>query len=154
MSVLLDLSSFRKAQYGLKVDRPTATLPQTAQGALFSVTGGRVILTSIVGEVTTALGATVTNASLIANPAGAGTDVPLCAVLAVTSKELGTLFGITGLFSDAMVGANAGATVIPRNPVVLAVGGIDLLTSASNTGSVKWSVTYVPLDDGAQMAAV
>lgn len=152
MSVLLDLSSFRKAQYGLKVDRATATLPQTAQGALFTVAGGRVILTNIIGEVTTVLGATATNASLIGNPT-VGSDVALCAVLAVASKEVGTLFGITGLFSDAMVGANAGAVVVPRNPVLLPIGTIDLLTSASNTGSVKWSVTYVPFDDGASIVA-
>lgn len=152
MSVLLDLSAFRKAQYGLKVDRAAATLPQTAQGALFTVTGGRVILTSIIGEVTVALGATATNANLIAKPT-VGTAQPLCAVLAVASKEVGTLFGITGLFTDAMLGANAGASVIPRNPVVVPVGTIDLLTSASDTGSVKWSITYVPFDDGASVVA-
>lgn len=152
MSVLIQGPQIRQIALGTKVDRATATLPQTAQGALFTVSGGRVLITSIVGQVTTVLGATATNASLVANPT-TGTDVALCAVLAVASKEAGTLFGITGLFSDALVGANAGATVLPRNPVVVNVGTIDLLTSASNTGSVKWSITYVPLDDGASVVA-
>ena len=152
MSVIIQGPQIRQILLGTKVDRATATLPQTAQSALFTITGGRVLVTSIVGQVTTVLGATATNAKLVANPT-TGTDVDLCAVLAIASKEAGTLFGITGLFSDAMVGANAGATVLPRNPVVLNVGTLDLNTSASDTGSVKWSITYVPLDDGASVVA-
>ncbi|NUP18440.1 MAG: hypothetical protein HOZ81_20615, partial [Streptomyces sp.] len=77
----------------------------------------------------------------------------LCAVLDITADQVGCLYGITGLFSDAMVGANAGATVLPRNPVVVAAGTIDLSCAASNTGSVKWSVTYIPLDNGASVTA-
>ena len=152
MSVLNDLAAFRKNLFGLKVDRATATLPQTATGSLFTVAGGRILLTSIVGEVTTVLGATATNAKLISTPT-TGTAVDLCAVLAVANKEVGTLFGITGLFSDALVGANAGASVVPRNAVVVPIGNIGLNTSANNTGSVKWSITYVPLDDGASVTA-
>ena len=65
--------------------------------------------------------------------------------------EIGGLLGITGLFTDAMVGvaAGAGANVLPRNPVVLPVGTLDWLTSATNTGSIRWTLLYIPLDDGA-----
>lgn len=152
MSVLIQGDQLRTLLYGTKVDRATATLPQTATGALFTVAGGRILLTSIVGEVTTVLGATATNAKLVSTPT-TGTAVDLCAVLAVASKEVGTLFGITGLFSDALVGANAGASVVPRNAVVVPIGSIGLSTSANNTGSVKWSITYVPLDNGASVTA-
>lgn len=153
MSTIIAGPQIRQVQLGIKVDRATATLPQTATGNLFSIAGGRVLLTSIVGEVTTVLGATATNAKLVSTPT-TGTAVDLCAVLAIASKEVGTLFGITGLFSDAMVGANAGASVAPRNGVILPIGNLGLNTSANDTGSVKWSVTYIPIDDGASMAAV
>lgn len=152
MSVIIQGDQLRTLLYGQKVDRATATLPQTATGALFNVTGGRILLKSIVGEVTTILGATATNAKLVSTPT-TGTAVDLCAVLAIASKEVGTLFGITGLFSDALVGANAGASVAPRNGVVIPIGSIGLNTSANNTGSVKWSITYVPLDNGATVTA-
>lgn len=152
MSVIVQGDQLRSIVLGQKVDRATATLPQTATGALFNITGGRVLVTDITGEVTTVLGATATNAKLVSTPT-TGTAVDLCAVLAVASKEVGTLFGITGLFSDAMVGANAGASVAPRNGVVIPIGSIGLNTSASNTGSVKWSITYVPLDNGATVTA-
>lgn len=147
-----DLDAIRAINLGRKVERATATLPQTAAHALFTVTGGRVVLTSIVGEVTTIIQNQANNTKLTANPT-TGTSVDICAVLSIANDEVGCLYGITGLFTDAMVGANAGATVIPRNPVVLPIGTLDLDCAASNTGSVKWTLTYYPLDVGAYVEA-
>lgn len=152
MSVLTDPVAYRKLLFGIRVDRAAATLPQTTTGTLFTVAGGRVCVTGIVGEVTVALGATVTSAKLLLTPT-TGTAVDLCAALAVTSKEAGTLLGITGLFSDALVAANAGATVMPRNPVVLPIGNLGLNTTANDTGQVKWTLFYVPVEDGATVVA-
>lgn len=137
---------------GRRVDRDTANLPQNTQSALFTVAGGRVAVLGIIGEVTTAIQNQACNTKLVSNPT-TGTDVDICAVLSIANKEAGTLFGITGLFTDALVGANAGATVWPRNPVVLPIGTLDLSTAASNSGKVKWSLFYVPLDDGAIVTA-
>lgn len=152
MATLIAGQQLQKILLGTKVDRATAALPQTTAGALFTVSGGRVIVTSLVGEVTTVIQTQANNTKLVANPT-TGTSVDLCAVLNISADEVGTLYGITGLFSDALVGANAGATVLPRNPVVVAAGSIDLDCAASNTGSVKWSLTYVPLDAGASVEA-
>lgn len=137
---------------GRRVDRSTAALPQTTQSALFTVAGGRVLMLGIVGEVTTIIQNQANNTKLVANPT-TGTDVDICAVLSIANDEVGCLYGITGLFTDAMVGANAGASVWPRNPVILPVGTLDLSCAASNTGAVKWSLFYVPLDDGAIVTA-
>jgi len=152
MSVIIAGPQVRALALGQKVDRATAALPQTTAGTLFTVSGGRIALTSIIGEVTTVIQTQANNTKLQSVPT-TGTTVDLCAVLDITADEVGCLYGITGLFSDAMVGSNAGATVLPRNPIVIAVGAIKLSCAASNTGSVKWSITYVPLDDGASVAA-
>jgi hypothetical protein len=152
MSTIIQGDQLRTLLYGQRVERATAALPQTTQSALFTVSGGRVLLTSIVGEVTTAIQNQANNTKLVANPT-TGTDVDICAVLNVAADEVGCLYGITGLFSDALVGANAGAGVVPRNPVVLPIGTLDLSCAASNTGSVKWAITYIPLDNGASVAA-
>jgi hypothetical protein len=152
MSTLIQGDELRTLLFGTKVDRATASLPATTQSAIFTVTGGRVLVTSLVGEVTTVIQNQACNVKITANPT-AGTDVDIAANLNVQADEVGCLYGITGLFSDALVGANAGATVVPRNPVVLPVGTLDLVTSATNTGSVKWSLTYIPLDNGASVAA-
>jgi hypothetical protein len=152
MSVLNDGDAFRKALFGIAVERATAALPQTTQSALFTVTGGRVLITSIVGEVTTVIQTQANATKLVANPT-TGTDVDLCATLDITADQVGCLYGITGTFATAMVGANAGATVAMATPAVVPIGTIDLSCAASNTGSVKWKITYVPLDSGASIAA-
>lgn len=142
----------RQIAYGTRVDRATAALPQTTQSALFTVSTGRIILTGIIGEVTTVIQTQANNTKIVANPT-TGTDVDLCAVLSITADEVGCLYGITGLFADAMVGANAGATVLMERQLVIPVGTIDLSCAASNTGNVKWSLTYMPLDEGASVVA-
>jgi len=137
---------------GTRVDRATATLPQTAAGALFTIAGGTVAITAIVGEVTTIMQTQANNTKLTGNPT-VGTAADICAVLDTTADEVGAIYGITGLFSEAMVSNVAGATVLPRNPVVLNIGTLDLDCAASNTGSVKWSIWYVPLEVGAYIEA-
>ena len=146
--------ALRKLQYGLKVDRATAELPETTTGGIFTITVGRIILTSLVGEVTTVIETQACNLSVTSTPT-TGTAVALCAVLNVTAAEVGCLFGITGIQANALfsIPAGGGGTYAMRQRWVLPVGSLGLLTSATNTGSVKWSMTYIPFDDGASVAA-
>lgn len=136
---------------GIRVDRATATLPQTTAAAIFNIVGGRVAMMAILGEVTTVLGA-VGNMSLEANPT-TGTAAALCAVVAAGTFEAGTLLSIDGTKATAMLGVDAGGTAMQSKPVVLPVGTLDLRLSASSTGSVKWSIWYLPIDDGAYVTA-
>jgi hypothetical protein len=152
VSVLIQGSQLRTIGLGTQVSRATATLPQSTTGTLFTVSGGRILLTSIVGEVTTAIQNQANNTKLVSTPT-TGTAVDICAVLDIANDEAGCLYGITGIFSDAMVGANAGATTLQQRATVIPVGTIKLSCAASNTGSVKWVMTYIPLDDGASVAA-
>lgn len=142
----------RRLRLGIKVEKATADLPQTTQSALFNVVGGRVLITNILGEVTTAIQNQANNTKLVANPT-TGTDVDLCAVLSIANDEVGTLYGITGTFGDAMIGVNAGAVPEMDKGAVVPVGTVDLSCAASNTGKVKWTLTYVPIDDGAYVTS-
>lgn len=137
---------------GMRVDKGTATLPAGTAGALFSVLGGRVAITGILGEVTTIIQTQLNNTKLTANPT-TGTSVDLCTVLDTSADEVGCLYGVTGNVGDALTGANAGYAPLPEQPLAVAVGTIDLDCAATNTGSVKWSIWYVPLDDGAYIEA-
>lgn len=142
----------RKLLLGEQVNRATATLPQTAASAIFNIVGGRILLTSIVGEVTTIIQNQANNTKLTANPT-TGTSVDMCAVLSIANDEVGCLYSITGTPGDAMIGTNAGLVPAMAKCLVIPVGTIDLDCAANNTGSVKWSVTYVPYDDGAYVTA-
>lgn len=152
MSVLIQGDQIRALLLGVRVERATATLPQTTQSALFTVTGGRVLVTSLTGEVTTAIGATATNASIVGNPT-TGTDVVVATATAVTSKEVGSLIAVAGTVGTALNVQNAGAGAASAAGFVAPVGTLDLLTTGSTTGSVKWTITYIPLDNGASVAA-
>jgi hypothetical protein len=139
-------------QFGIRVDKGATTNPQTTAVDLFTIAGGRVALTAIVGEVTTIMGAVANNTSLESNPT-TGTTSAICAVLATENDEVGTLYGISGLVSDALVGDDAGGVAMQDRPVVLPIGTLALRCAGNNTGATKWSMWYVPLDDGAYVTA-
>ena len=132
---------------GMRVDRATSTLPQTTTLAIFNVLGGRVAMTGILGEVTTQLG-TPGNLSVESNPT-TGTAAGLCAVVASATNEVGTLFSISGVTATAANMVLAGGVPLLLCPVALPVGTVDLRCSGSSTGAMKWSIWYVPIDDGA-----
>jgi hypothetical protein len=152
MGVLNGDSGIRKATEGIRVDRAAATLPQTTAEALFTVSGGRVVINQILGEVTTIIETQANNTKLVGNPT-TGTSADLCAVLNISADEVGTLYGITGTFSDAMLGTNAGGVPAQSTGVIVNEGTIDLNCAASNTGAIKWTVLYTPIDDGASVVA-
>jgi len=144
--------SLRKALRGIKVERATAVLPATGTAAIFNIVGGRVAIRQLIGEVTVGIQVQLCNLTINGTPA-VGTQVPLCTLLDVTGDEVGCLYGITGLNTDALIGINAGALPGQERDVVLNVGTMTLTTSATNTGSVRWTVLYVPIDDGAHVTA-
>lgn len=134
------------------VQRATATLPQTTQHALFTVSGGRIKIIDIVGEVTVEIGAGANNAKLISNPT-VGADVDLCAQVDIDGDVVGTLYSISGTLADAMVPTISGAFKAQASSQVVAVGTIDLYCDASKAGSVKWTLRYEKLDREAVVVA-
>lgn len=152
MTTLMTNRAIQRIALGRKVSRATATLPQTTAEALFTISGGRILVTQIVGEVTTVIQTQANDTKLTANPT-TGTAVDMCAALDITADEAGCLYGITGTPANAMVGTNAGLTPGQAVGQVVNIGTIDLDCAASNTGSVKWELFYVPIDDGAQVVA-
>lgn len=141
-------------------ERKTAALPQTTDGALFRITGGKVIIKSIVGEVTTIIGAVANATKLKHNPSGTGSDVDLCATLELNAMAVGKLLTIVGVLATAMKATTTWLVVpadnIPEPGLILAPGDIEIDCAGSDggTGRVKWTVEWVPLDNGANLAAV
>lgn len=153
MTVLIAGDQLRTLLYGSKVDRPTAALPASTTGALFTVAGGRVLVTSIVGRVTTNIQAQANAIKLVATPSGSGAVNDLSGTVESNALAAGGLLSITGLAGDAMVKSTGGGVSTLRNPVIVAAGTIGLSAAATNTGSVEWSLTYVALDNGATVSA-
>jgi len=132
-----------------RTDRAADTLPQTGVEALFTISG-LIVVTQVIGVVTTAIQNQANNTKLIMNPT-TGTDVDICAVLNIANDEVGTIYGITGLFSDALLGAGQAMGGQTRN-VLLGTGTLDLSCAASNTGAVKWTLYWAPVEGGSYVA--
>jgi hypothetical protein len=149
---LLTRQRLADVRLGFRVDRDTATLPQTTNHALFNIAGGRVLMTAIIGEVTTAIGG-ADNTKLTAYPtvATAGTT-DICANLDIDTCDVGDILSITGTPADAMLVAHGGAAQTGK-AVVLPIGTLNLACAANRDGAIKWSLFYFPLDDGAYVEA-
>lgn len=156
MTVQLSGPQVRMIGLGTKVDKASATLPATTVQTLFTVTGGRILLTSILGEVTTAVQAQA-NATKLQSVPTTGSTVDLCATKDITGLEAGGLLSLTPdldatPFSVALQQQNAGAITIPMVGIIIPIGLIKLNCAATNTGATKWSMTYIAYDDGASVA--
>lgn len=139
----------RNNVYGVKVERAAATLPATATGTIYTITGGRILLTTLVGESVTATGATATTITVNAVGSVNGLTTALATATDFTSKTAGTEFAFSTLGGAATVGG----AFNQNNETVITPGTIQIVTSATNTGTVKWTLMYIPLDDGATVTA-
>lgn len=158
MTVIIQGSQLREILLGVKVEEPAAVLPATAIAHLFTVAGGRVIVTGLIGQCTVVNSATATTVSVGVTPTvGTASAVSLASAVAITSKEVGTLVSLGATAGAALiVGGNAGAVGVVQGNTgyVVQPGTVDITTSATNTGAWKWTLFYIPLDDGASVTAV
>jgi len=134
-----------------KATKAAANLPQTTQSALFTITGGRIRVLGIYGEVVTDIQAQANATKLISNPT-VGADVDICATNDINGDAAGTIYNVTGTLSDAMVATTSGAVKDQASPVIVAAGTIDLSCAASNTGTTKWVMDYIQIDNGVTVA--
>jgi len=150
MSTLVKGTDLRRILLGTRVEKSTGTLAATTV-ALFTVAGGKVMLTSIVGEVTTAI--TVANSYKLQHNPTTGTTKDLCAAtdIGTADSPAGNLLGFQGLTGDSIV-TGPGAVPTIKQPIVLTAGQIESV-SAGTDGVILWVVTYVPLDNGATLVA-
>lgn len=142
---------YRGAGLGNVATKATGAL-SAADISLFTIAGGRVMLTSIVGEVTVAV--TVANSSkLKLNPTVGAVDADLCAALDIgtTDTPVGNLLAITGVPGDAMIRA-AGLSRVQGNYLILDEGVLEQ-ESAGTDGEITWTATWLPYDTGATLVA-
>lgn len=139
---------------GHHVQRAAATLPQTSTHNLFTVSGGQVLITMLVGTVSgTAIQGTDPVAKLTSTPT-TGSAVDIASTVDLSSLEIGGHIVCEG-DGTALVKSNAGAAYMSAGVGfwVCPAGTIDLTTGASKTGAVKWDLCYIPIDEGATVVA-
>lgn len=147
MSVIIQGSQLRAIMFGTQVSKATGTLAATTV-PLFTIAGGRVAVTSLVGVVTTSI--TIANAyKLQMNPtAGDTADLVAATDIGTTDTTAGTVIGFDGAPASSIVKGAGGL----QRPLFLPVGQIEHV-SAGTDGAITWYLTYVPYDDGATVVA-
>lgn len=151
MTTIIQSDQLRTLLFGTVVSKAYTPLVVETK-TLFTVSGGKVLITSLVGVVTTDI--TVANTvKLQANPT-TGTTQDLCAATDIGSTDTltGAHLSFQGLTGDSLL---RGVGVVPtlKQPLIIAAGTIEQVTATGADGGITWSLTYVPLDSGASVAA-
>lgn len=154
MSTVINNSGIRQICLGRQVVRLTSALPATGDLSLFTVSGGKILVTSLIGVVTTIIQAQA-NAIKLKSVPTTGTTKDISGTLDINAYEVGALISLDGTaLTTALSGTNAGAALgLTRGGIIVPIGNIKLNTAATNTGAVQWTLTFVPLDDAAAVVA-
>lgn len=131
-------------------NRLTQSTAKNVTGGPISVftVAGRVQIMSIWGEIATAIQNVVVTIKLTANPT-TGTDLDLCIATSIQAMPLGSVVGLTGVFTDQLVVPSltlAGAAYGGGAPFVFSMPGtIDVNTTGAATGQITWYCTWTPM---------
>lgn len=124
-------------------------------GTLFNWTGSVQIL-SIIGRVSTVIQAQATTVKLgIQADALAIQDI--CATLDINGFAAGSQLGLTGSYTDAMIGTTGVPTkppMIPINATCTTSGIIKVTFGAASTGAIVWDLFWIPLNAAGNLTAV
>ncbi|MCZ4602922.1 hypothetical protein O3S80_03875 [Streptomyces sp. Lzd4kr] len=150
MSVLIQASQLRLINLGQLVSKASGAFAADTR-SLFTVTGGEVLITALYGKVTTAI--TVANTvKLQTNPTTGDTaDLTTATDIGTTDTAVGTILGVLDQ-TDTPPDLNRGGKAL--GGVVVSTGDIEQVTTGTGPdGAVTWYATWVPLTDGATLAA-
>jgi hypothetical protein len=159
MSNIVQGPQLRTLRNGIIIRKIALTLPQTATSTLFTVSGGAILVTRLLGLVTTAIQSSDPQLTLGMAPTvgtaevnGIATSTSLASAEAGTWVTIGNSSGLPTALVVMASAAKAGNTVFPTGEFVANTGTITWTTGASKTGAMSWYLTYVPLDDGAAVS--
>lgn len=152
---------------GAVVTGSAKTLPASTTGAIFTVSGGRVIVTSLTGVISTAIQGQTTTLSVGNTPTGgSASTASFCATLDLNGKAVGVSLAVPQAKASALMSSGAdgtllfsttsgaqGVAAVNGGLLLVPAGTIDVTTVATSTGAITWTVTYVPYDAAATVAA-
>lgn len=156
MTVSYSQQSLLEIAAGLKVSKAANASPLATGGvSLFTVSGGRILLVALYGEVTTVIQAQATTVKFTSTPTtGTAADLSSAAT-DLTGLEAGghlTLASPPGS-SSAVVATTAGYVSLQDQKTLIPPGVIKVTYGAASTGAVKYDLIYIPYDPLAVVTA-
>lgn len=159
MATFIQGTALRQMELGTLVKKTGQVPPNSGSSAtLFTVAGGMVMVTSLLGRVSTALSGTTGAIALGTKPTvGTEKTAGIATAGVVGGAEVGTMLavGASSSLATALVVSVLFAGNVPFQSLKFTVnaGIIEVTTSvATMTGAIDWYLTYVPLDDGASVS--
>ena len=160
MSNYVNRNSLREVTFGAIVRKAAQVPPNSGSSAtIFTVAGGVVLVTSLVGRVSTVLSGSTGAIALGTKPtAGTEETAGIATATVVGGAEAGTLITVgasTGLATALVVSAKLAGNVpyVANCGFLVNAGIIEVTTStATMTGAIDWYLTYVPLDAAASVS--
>jgi hypothetical protein len=154
VTTIVQNSAVRLISEGIIASRATAALPASALGNIFTITGGRILIVALVGEVTTAVQNQACTVSIGTAPTvGTGSATALGTTSSIIAAPIGMHFSSNPGGATVTDLATQAGVLVPSTRFLVDAGSITITTSATNTGSVKWDLIFVPWDNGASVAA-
>ncbi len=151
MTVIIAGDQLRTILLGTPVSKAYTPLAVETK-TLFTIAGGLCMITSIVGEVTTAITVAGT-IKLQANPTtGTTKDLVAATDLGTADAPAGNLISFQGLTGDSLL-TGPGAVPTIKQFIVVNTGTIEQVTATGADGGITWTLTYVPIANGASIVA-
>lgn len=154
MSVIIQGSQLRDIGLGRYVQGKTSDITTDADGVfqMFTVAGGRVLITSLYGLVTTSITTASETLAIQVDPTTGDTSTIVTATdLGTSDAAAGTVLGFMDQ-GDGTIDFKEGGFALSGLVVTTGEIELDVVTGSSN-GVVEWYATYVPLTDGATLVA-
>ena len=112
---------------------------------LFEVSGGPIIITELVGIVTTQIGG-VTECQIVATPTAPGVGVNFSTAVDIDAQDVGASITFTDAALPVLTPTANGAVLqFPRHYWLCPVGVITAEFSATQTGNIAWYMVFKPL---------
>lgn len=160
LEALMDPLSGYNPRMGFGVTKVSNLADGAGTDDLFTVTG-RVLITSLTGEVTTVVGGAATlKIRDITN------SIDLCAATTIDNDAVGTMYALTSISANILNGTGA-VPVVGSIPNITGAQQVDVaivgdaqaaltlsqVLDAADTGAITWRLTYIPLIGSATVTA-
>ena len=150
--------ALRELVLGIRIDKAGIL---SADDDLFTVVG-QVLIVLIMGQVTVVMDGGASTVKLNEKTS----SIDLCAATTITSDAVGELYFLSGDTGAVVNGADAPTLKVgqlagtPHAPIIFGLGNgvlgsltIESTETGADTGEIRWSLFYIPMEDGAYVEA-
>jgi len=145
--------AFTTMAIGFHAAKAAATLPSSTTQDIFVISGGRVLVRVLLGEVTTLVGTGTTPDLQVQMDPTVGATIDVATDVQIGDDEVGTLYYVEG-DGTALIPISSGyAQGAAGQGFILPSGTLQIVTSETTAGATRWDIWYLPLDLGAQIVS-